>query len=86
MKSNQSKRKPTNTFVSLASLYCPWGQTGNRKVGKRQSIRAFWQELHTARKGEVPLAVLLKRMGWYRGRRLTAAMRKVIEKRLGEPE
>ncbi len=80
-----SKRAERFSLSYLAQLYCPWGMTGNKQVTRQQAMKAFWQELNKAGKGEVPLAVLLRRMGWYRGRRLTAAMKKVIERRLGEP-
>jgi len=80
-----AKRVEKYSLSHMAKLYCPWGMTGNKRVSQQQAMKAFWQELHTARKGEVPLAVLLKRMGWYRGRRLTAAMRNLIVRRLGEP-
>ena len=76
---------PRLTLSHFARLYCRWGISGRRTVNGNNARKAFMRELTLARRGQMPLLTLLKRMGWRPGRTLTPAMQHLLEKKFGDP-
>ena len=79
------KRCKRQTLSQYAKTYCPWGLSGRKVVGSTSARAAFKRELTLGNRRHMPLLTVLKRMGWHPGRTLTPSMRRLIEKRLGEP-
>ncbi len=69
------------TLSQLALLYYKEGCRGH-PVGESQSRRLFRDDLYFANGKFKAIRVLLKRMGWYPGRRLTPAHIQLIYSRL----
>lgn len=71
------------TLTELARTYYPEGVRGN-PISLPQSKKLFLCDLRFGNGKFKAIRVLLKRMGWYPGRRLTPAHLQLIYARLGD--